>query len=316
MGALLSSEASDAAAPGKPSYHTFRIREIPSSVTEEQLRVWLSSLSASTPVTQSNIRAKSLVPYNNGQTATVTFCCVPKVFQGQPEVMATFGDVQKEVSIDSDFYGITPLYSSAEPSPDIIAVPGLEAHAFGTWKSRNGYKMWLRDFLPTAFPNARILLYGYRSDLRGNTSTDSIQDHAGQLLIQLQHIRSDEKVILQIKAGIPNRGLGNNNLLSLVRDQKNARLVQDLGHSSALSRVIHQNFAQVLKAAIPNCRVMSFYEVCDSNSIEETPDGSWKQTGARLRLVTIESATHAIPTEAFHDQISLDTDHSGLVKFE
>jgi hypothetical protein len=39
-----------------------------------------------------------------------------------------------------------------------------------------------------------ILLYGYRSDLRGNTSTDSIQDHAARLLIQLQHIRSDEKV--------------------------------------------------------------------------------------------------------------------------
>jgi hypothetical protein len=69
------------------------------------------------PGIQSNIRATSLVPYNNGQTATVTFDCdVPKVFQGQPDVMATFGDVQKEVLIDSDFYGITPLYSSAEPS--------------------------------------------------------------------------------------------------------------------------------------------------------------------------------------------------------
>jgi hypothetical protein len=30
----------------------------------------------------------------------------------------------------------------------------------------------------------------------------------------------------------------------------------------------------------------------------------------------MESATHAIPREAFHDQISLDTDHSGLVKFD
>jgi hypothetical protein len=113
MGNPLFSKTSDAAAPEKQSYHTFRIREIHSSVTEGQLRAWLSSLSAGT---QSNIRATSLAPHNNGQTATVTFCYVPKVFQGQPEVMASFGDVQTEVLIDSDFYGITPLHSSAEPS--------------------------------------------------------------------------------------------------------------------------------------------------------------------------------------------------------
>jgi hypothetical protein len=93
----------------------------------------------------------------------------------------------------------TPYFARILIPDSIVAVPGLGAHAFGTWKARNGYKMWLRDFLPSAFPNARILLYGYRSTLRGNTSTDSIPDYAGRLLIQLQHLRSDEKVIA--KAG-------------------------------------------------------------------------------------------------------------------
>jgi hypothetical protein len=32
------------------------------------------------------------------------------------EVIAKFVDIQKEVLIDRDFYGITPLYSGAEPS--------------------------------------------------------------------------------------------------------------------------------------------------------------------------------------------------------
>ncbi|KAI5784274.1 hypothetical protein FPQ18DRAFT_105950 [Pyronema domesticum] len=145
MGANLSSETSDVAAPGKPSSYTFRIREIAKSVTEEQLHTWLTSLSASISGTQSNIRAVSLAPHINWKTATVTLHSVPKEF-GQTEVMAKFGDIQKEVLIDRDFYGITPLYSGAEPSLDIVAVPGLGAHAFGTWKARNEYKMWLRDF--------------------------------------------------------------------------------------------------------------------------------------------------------------------------
>lgn len=81
----------------------------------------------------------------------------------------------------------------------IVAVPGLGAHAFGTWKGRNGYKMWLRDFLPKdkAFEKARILLYGYRSDLKGNTSKDSIQDYARRLLMQLQHVRSKGEVCIR-----------------------------------------------------------------------------------------------------------------------
>ncbi|KAI5788687.1 hypothetical protein FPQ18DRAFT_236208, partial [Pyronema domesticum] len=73
----------------------------------------------------------------------------------------------------------------------IVAVPGLGSHAFDTWKSQHGFKMWLRDFLPRdrALQNTRILLFGYRLDLKNNSSRDSIQDYARRFLIQLQHCR-------------------------------------------------------------------------------------------------------------------------------
>lgn len=43
---------------------------------------------------------------------------------------------------------------------DIIAVHGLNGNANKTWTHPNG-KLWLKDFLPTALPGARIFTYGY-----------------------------------------------------------------------------------------------------------------------------------------------------------
>ena len=54
----------------------------------------------------------------------------------------------------------------------VIAITGLGGHAFGSWRSRISTEcpldrpMWLRDFLPQIFPNARVMTYGYDSSLR------------------------------------------------------------------------------------------------------------------------------------------------------
>ena len=51
----------------------------------------------------------------------------------------------------------------------MIAITGLGGHAFGSWRGRISTErpidrpMWLRDFLPRVFPNARIMTYGYHS---------------------------------------------------------------------------------------------------------------------------------------------------------
>ena len=54
----------------------------------------------------------------------------------------------------------------------VIAITGLGGHAFGSWRSHFSTEypldrpMWLRDFLPQRFPDARVMTYGYDSSLR------------------------------------------------------------------------------------------------------------------------------------------------------
>lgn len=42
--------------------------------------------------------------------------------------------------------------------------------------------MWLRDFIPAKLPKARILLYGYNSNVAFEASAVGIVAHAGNLL--------------------------------------------------------------------------------------------------------------------------------------
>lgn len=66
----------------------------------------------------------------------------------------------------------------------IIAVHGLNGHAFNTWAAAGG-AMWLRDFLPEHFPKARILTYGYNSNVRSSDAISDTTEFAKQLLVFL-----------------------------------------------------------------------------------------------------------------------------------
>lgn len=70
----------------------------------------------------------------------------------------------------------------------IVAVHGLnpfntEFHAEKTWTS--GDKLWLRDFLPAELPQARVLLYGYNSNVALETSIIGVREVADNLLNRL-----------------------------------------------------------------------------------------------------------------------------------
>lgn len=80
------------------------------------------------------------------------------------------------------------IIPGTEPNllPSIIAVTGLAGHAFGSWRSREGPEMWLRDFLPDDLErngcNARILTYGYDTKLVGSVSDAGIFEISKQFL--------------------------------------------------------------------------------------------------------------------------------------
>ena len=80
----------------------------------------------------------------------------------------------------------------------IIAVHGLNGHAYGTWahheEGKSGSEsMWLRDFIPEKVPKARILVHGYNSALLGsNTSVSSVKDFAHDLLHRIIDDRANQ----------------------------------------------------------------------------------------------------------------------------
>lgn len=78
--------------------------------------------------------------------------------------------------------------------PSIVAVHGLnptntEFHAEATWT--DGDKLWLKDFLPAQLPNARILLFGYNSNVAFETSISGVRENAVNLLNRLVNKRAN-----------------------------------------------------------------------------------------------------------------------------
>lgn len=76
----------------------------------------------------------------------------------------------------------------------IVAVHGLnplntEFHAEHTWTADG--KLWLRDFLPKDLPNARVLLFGYNSNVAFETSIAGVREQALNLLNRLKLKRGD-----------------------------------------------------------------------------------------------------------------------------
>ena len=75
----------------------------------------------------------------------------------------------------------------------IVAVHGLDGHRTESWTATNGI-FWLRDYLPRQIPKARILTYGYDSQLMPQTSRQwthqTFLAHAEELLQDLTRLRN------------------------------------------------------------------------------------------------------------------------------
>ncbi|KAK2863661.1 hypothetical protein FQN49_004117 [Arthroderma sp. PD_2] len=89
-------------------------------------------------------------------------------------------------------WGITVLHEPADPVFDVVAVHGLNGHAFDTWTHKKTGVMWLNDLLPKELPNARIMTYGYCAKFDDFTAHQDIRTIAENLLQQLSGIRQDK----------------------------------------------------------------------------------------------------------------------------
>ncbi|KAI9743212.1 MAG: hypothetical protein M1818_003058 [Claussenomyces sp. TS43310] len=94
-------------------------------------------------------------------------------------------------------YGLFSLYTPPNPEScnvDIVAVHGLGGDWEKTWTDTSGPKerLWLRDFLPARFPDARVMSFGYDSTFALSSSVMDITAAAASLLDYLDGARFND----------------------------------------------------------------------------------------------------------------------------
>ncbi|KAH6973907.1 hypothetical protein EDB80DRAFT_595707 [Ilyonectria destructans] len=342
-----------ALAPKDKKSLTLRIDDIPADHTDSLDRN-LKSILEEVPGLRGDadtIVRRSLVPYSNDSLyATISIIISLSADDLCAQLCrARNGHLYKYTC---KFKGITPLYEDKNGADvDIIAVPGLGSHALGSWKSPNSDDVWLRDFLPKDVPNIRVLLYGYDTTLPGSVSKQSIEDLGGVLLEQIIVYRASDGTShrpiiftghslggLLIKEalvrarrrrsnansdlskasygllffGVPNLGLRNDQLRTLVRGQPNEALIHDLlvDSDSEPSTFLKRLADQFSESCKDHYMVVTFFERRLSPTLE-------RKTGRPSLLVTEKSTTSTgLVAVAEEDNIALNTDHSGLVKYD
>ena len=58
--------------------------------------------------------------------------------------------------------------------------------------------MWLRDYLSKDVPNARVLIYGYPSQLQGSASSGILADHTNNFIHRLLSMRELARVSIYL----------------------------------------------------------------------------------------------------------------------
>jgi hypothetical protein len=81
----------------------------------------------------------------------------------------------------------------------IIAVHGLDGDAMKSWtcETIDPSVNWLQhpEFLPKAFPDARVMTYGYDSKpISDRTSTATLREHGDDLIQEIMVIREETNV--------------------------------------------------------------------------------------------------------------------------
>ena len=108
-----------------------------------------------------------------------------------------------DIVFDQSFHGLTQLYNpkvnSTKITADVIAITGLDGHAYGSWSGGNPKRMWLREFLSDDLPKCRVMTYGYNSKL-STPGLHTIADFGRSLREELVKARTNQ-VAFQLTGG-------------------------------------------------------------------------------------------------------------------
>lgn len=262
-------------------------------------------------------RVRTLAPdLRGGQVATIRFRQIPAKLrelkqsdqltidadippgstQGQPSFQTI------RLTIDQHFHGITVLFapSARRHCIDLLAVPGLGGHPFGSFVDKGSGHMWLSDSLPQDMAGARVMVYGYESALQDSASFANLGDLANSLRLGLRRVLgsgrpkclilighslggllikealvrmadsySDLALMKQVFGavffGVPNDGMEIESLIPMVNDQPNRFLLESL--SAINSQVLGlqaRSFATFLNRTA--FEIFCFYEVKKSRT--------------------------------------------------
>ncbi|KAF2802308.1 uncharacterized protein BDZ99DRAFT_401890 [Mytilinidion resinicola] len=184
----------------------FRVTGLPASQPDDELATWLKAAidnlaedEQSKPTFHAaivrscydNKEKVALVEFHGGVPAFLSDLKDNPLGDWQVET----GD--EDINFDQHFFGFTQLYTPKADSPvtaDIIAITGLDGHAYGSWRGKGNLgRMWLRDFVSKDLPHCRTMIYGYNSKL-SSYGINTIMDYSRELMEELKKVRNTEEV--------------------------------------------------------------------------------------------------------------------------
>ncbi|KAA8900226.1 hypothetical protein FN846DRAFT_959301 [Sphaerosporella brunnea] len=175
---------------------TFRVSNIPQDASLQNLKDALSG--AMLPDEKSISIEATIVPSTgDDSTNTALVAFVPRTPKYVEPLLGDAGNTLidtplGDLSFDTTFYGLTQLYATAPGErivADIIAVTGLDGHAYGSWRSKGSLpRMWLRDFFSKDLQSCRTMVYGYDTKLRHH-NIHTLYDYKIDLLEQIKKAR-------------------------------------------------------------------------------------------------------------------------------
>ncbi|KAH7202858.1 uncharacterized protein BKA55DRAFT_531394 [Fusarium redolens] len=315
----------------KPTHKNFRLRGIPLEYeSRKEVRSLIQKTLALEPSASPTVYSLALSPTDkNSKIATISFPSIPNslsdrskdewIFQLSEDDNFDFG---RSLVFDTHFAGFTPFQRTSDNDchVDVIAVCGLGGHALGSFKEKNGPFVWIRDALPSDIPNARILTYGYDTQLDPNKPRSTLfMGHSLGGLVIKETVRTlkdeppdaDTSVLNSICGfaffGVPHRGLAAECLVPLVKDYPNRALLESLNKNSPLLERLQVEFDKISQAR--SFSIVSFYET-EISPTAAWVNGKWEISGPSEVLVEVSSAT-----SGSQNQHPINRNHSEMVKY-